>query len=145
MDSFWKQKIEKAYSNNKGENERVIKLIMGIRSSPMKKRNLDQLTKEVSLSPSQAELVAGIQLSKFRSLHGNTKLSIGAIENIVSILRILQIGLSVFDNNKDAFYRWVKSPNPALMNYIPLELMLTIMGCNLVEDELKRIDYGILA
>ncbi|MBM0105801.1 DUF2384 domain-containing protein [Steroidobacter sp. S1-65] len=47
-------------------------------------------------------------------------------------------------NSKEKARDWLKKQNPALQGEVPLELLATDAGAELVTDELTRIDYGDL-
>jgi putative toxin-antitoxin system antitoxin component (TIGR02293 family) len=62
--------------------------------------------------------------------------------HLVQITRILQRCVEVFEDLEKA-KRWLKSPNYALGNQIPLNLLDTTEGIELVRDTLTRIEYGV--
>jgi len=62
--------------------------------------------------------------------------------HLVQITRILQRCVEVFEDLETA-KRWLKSPNYALGNEIPLHLLDTTEGIELVRDTLTRIEYGV--
>jgi putative toxin-antitoxin system antitoxin component (TIGR02293 family) len=62
--------------------------------------------------------------------------------HLVQIARILQRCVEVFEGLEKA-KRWLKSPNYALGNQIPLHLLDTTEGIELVRDTLTRIEYGV--
>jgi len=61
--------------------------------------------------------------------------------HLVQITRILQRCVGVFEDLEKA-KRWLKSPNYALGNQTPLNLLDTSEGIELVRDTLTRIEYG---
>jgi len=62
--------------------------------------------------------------------------------HLVQIARILQRCVEVFEDLEKA-KRWLKSPNYALGNQLPLQLLDTTEGIELVRDTLTRIEYGV--
>jgi putative toxin-antitoxin system antitoxin component (TIGR02293 family) len=62
--------------------------------------------------------------------------------HLVQITRILQRCVEVFEDLEKA-KRWLKSPNYALGNQVPLQLLDTTEGIELVRDTLTRIEYGV--
>ena len=62
--------------------------------------------------------------------------------HLVQITKILQRCVEVFEDLEKA-KRWLKSPNYALRNQIPLNLLDTTEGIELVRDTLTRIEYGV--
>lgn len=61
--------------------------------------------------------------------------------HLMQITKILQRCVEVFEDLEKA-KRWLKSPNYALGNQIPLNLLDTTEGIELVGDTLTRIEYG---
>ncbi|MGD0843108.1 MAG: antitoxin Xre/MbcA/ParS toxin-binding domain-containing protein [Geobacteraceae bacterium] len=62
--------------------------------------------------------------------------------HLVQITKILQRCVEVFEDLEKA-KRWLKSPNCALGNQVPLNLLDTTEGIELVRDTLTRIEYGV--
>jgi putative toxin-antitoxin system antitoxin component (TIGR02293 family) len=65
-------------------------------------------------------------------------------EKIIEMAEVSHLGLEVF-GNKDKFKLWLETPNYALGNLSPLDLLKDSYGKELVIGELTRINYGILA
>lgn len=64
-------------------------------------------------------------------------------EKIIEIAEVTNLGLEVFKNN-DKFKLWLETPNYALGNLKPLELLKDSYGKEMVIGELTRIGHGIL-
>lgn len=64
-------------------------------------------------------------------------------EKIIEILEVTKVGLDVFDN-MDKLRLWFNTPNYALGNLRPIELLKDSYGKELVIGELTRINHGIL-
>ena len=56
--------------------------------------------------------------------------------------KILEFGLSVFNNENEKFERWLKGVNISLGGVTPESLLETTKGLGLVEKCLNRIEYG---
>ena len=56
---------------------------------------------------------------------------------------ILKYGLSVFNNEKDKFRRWLNSPIIALNGRKPVELFGSQAELNEIKQILDKIEYGI--
>lgn len=65
-------------------------------------------------------------------------------EKIFELAEVSQLGLQVFDS-PEQFRDWLNSPNLALANHLPKNLLQNSYGKELVMDELHRIDHGIFA
>lgn len=64
-------------------------------------------------------------------------------EKIIEMAEVTTIGLDVF-GEMDKFKLWLETPNFALGNLKPMELLKDSYGKELVISELTRINYGIL-
>lgn len=65
-------------------------------------------------------------------------------EKILEIAEVVHVGNDVF-GNPDKFNLWLETPNYALGNMKPLELLKDSYGKELVLAELVRIEHGILS
>jgi len=65
-------------------------------------------------------------------------------EKILQITLLYKKGIDVF-GDKTKFDTWLVSKNIALGNINPKELLDNAFGINLLNDELTRIEHGILA
>jgi len=65
-------------------------------------------------------------------------------EKIIELAEVTNLGLEVFGDNKK-FKLWLETPNYALGNQKPFELMKDSYGKEMVMGELTRIDQGIFA
>ena len=75
---------------------------------------------------------------------GDLKLDAALSEKLLKSFSLFEKGISVFGSAKE-FQNWLNVPSYGLGNQIPFELMDTITGINLIEEELIRIEYGDLA
>ena len=65
-------------------------------------------------------------------------------EKIIEIAEVTNVGLDVF-GDMEKFKLWLDTPNFALGNLKPKELLKDSYGKEMVISELTRINYGILA
>lgn len=65
-------------------------------------------------------------------------------EKIIEMAEVTKAGLEVFDT-MEKFSLWLNTPNFALGNVRPKELLKDSYGKELVMGELTRINYGILS
>lgn len=63
-------------------------------------------------------------------------------EKIIEMAEVTQVGLDVF-GDMEKFKLWLETPNYALGNLKPVELLKDSYGKELVISELTRINYGI--
>jgi len=74
----------------------------------------------------------------------SSKLDAPLSEKLLKSFSLFDKGISVF-GSADAFHRWLNTPSYGLGDQIPFDLMDTITGISLIEEELIRIEYGDLA
>lgn len=96
--------------------------------------SIDQLLCELKLRGSTA---------KNRQAHGKRLPDLTA-ERLVRTARTFKRALEVFENESDA-RAWLRQPLRTLGGASPLSFLDTGPGYELVEDELKRIQYGVVA
>lgn len=72
------------------------------------------------------------------------KLDAALSEKLLKSFALFDKGISVFGSAK-AFQQWLYVPSYGLGNQVPFEIMDTITGINLIEEELIRLQYGDLA
>jgi putative toxin-antitoxin system antitoxin component (TIGR02293 family) len=65
-------------------------------------------------------------------------------EKILQISFLYQRGVEIF-GDKENFDLWLQHPNIALGNIKPKDLLDNAFGITLLEEELSRIEHGILA
>ena len=72
------------------------------------------------------------------------KLDAALSEKLLKSFSLFDKGIEVFGNSHN-FHQWLNTPAYGLGNQIPFQLMDTITGITLIEEELMRIAYGDLA
>ena len=65
-------------------------------------------------------------------------------EKLLLIMLLFKKGTEVFESTSD-FLIWINSRNIALGGIKPVELLDNSFGINMVNDELLRIEHGVLA
>ena len=77
---------------------------------------------------------------------GVSKQSILALARKISLTieEIYERGTAVLGNEKE-FNTWMRTPNHALNNEVPLNLLDTSIGFNLILQVLGRIEYGVFS
>jgi len=93
------------------------------------------------ISLSMDEIASFLHVSK-RTLERNTTLSVLAGDQLLRIAEIYEKGFAVF-GEEQMFKRWMDTPNRALGNKNPKELLSTSIGRQLIYDVLCRIEYGV--
>ena len=65
-------------------------------------------------------------------------------EKLLKSFALFDKGIAIFGSAKN-FHQWLNSPAYGLGSQLPFDLMDTITGIRLIEEELIRIEYGDLA
>jgi putative toxin-antitoxin system antitoxin component (TIGR02293 family) len=71
-------------------------------------------------------------------------MDLGVSERLIDLARLFHRGMEVFDE-KEKFLLWLNRPNKSLDNQLPIELIETNMGMDLVMDELLKIEHGVFS
>jgi putative toxin-antitoxin system antitoxin component (TIGR02293 family) len=80
--------------------------------------------------------------TKYKEQH--TLLDATISEKLLKLFALYDKGVSVF-GSIDEFNKWMAEPAFGLGNQVPLNLLDTITGIEMVGEELTRIEYGDLA
>ncbi len=65
-------------------------------------------------------------------------------EKLLKSFALFDKGVEIF-GSANAFHKWLNAPAYGLGNRLPFDLMDTITGIQLIEEELIRIEFGDLA
>lgn len=79
-----------------------------------------------------------------RRMEKNERLSVIETDRVLRIKRIVEFAERVF-GEPDRAHRWLRKPCRALDGAIPLDLMETEAGGQIVYEEIGKIRYGIFA
>jgi len=63
-------------------------------------------------------------------------------EQVLHIAEVVARGMDIFED-KDKFLSWMMQPNTALSYKVPLKLLASRFGIEMVLDEIGRIEYGV--
>jgi putative toxin-antitoxin system antitoxin component (TIGR02293 family) len=122
------------------DNAITLAAIKGVKSS--------LFSEVVTLTGFSRDLVAGwLDISNKTLLNyekQSKRLNPASAELLLKIILLFEKGLKIFGERKP-FKRWLEKPAYGLGGIIPLEMMHTSGGVDLVIDELTRIEYGDLA
>lgn len=77
-----------------------------------------------------------------RRLSNHERLKIEESDGIARLLRVLAHANRVFED-EDLAEEWLRSPNPALDDEVPMDMTRTDIGAREVEGVLTRIEHGV--
>ncbi|MEQ8476023.1 antitoxin Xre/MbcA/ParS toxin-binding domain-containing protein [Fulvivirga sp.] len=101
----------------------------------------DDVVKLFGNTDYMAEVVELTQktINKYRAQ--NIKFSPIRSEIMLKLIALYQKGVSIF-GNREAFISWLSKPSYGIGGHVPLDLVKTSDGIDLITDELDRIQYG---
>ena len=117
-----------------------IKLIRG----GLKNRSIDSFIEHSSLTKKQVSRIIHISERTLQRNPPEKIIDISSSERLIELTRLFHKGIEVF-NEKDKFITWLNRPNKSLDNQMPIELIETNLGINLVIDELLKIEHGVFS
>ncbi len=86
--------------------------------------------------------VSGRSLQRYQK--SGHRFSTPESEKILKVAHVIYRGREVFGDS-DTFFRWLARPSRALSNQPPESLFDSIIGLDMVLDELGRIEHGVTA
>jgi len=106
-------------------------------------RVIGKLERLLMLSPPQsARLLAVSETSRKRLKKTPTKhLDEAASDRVIRIVSAVAEAAEILGDNEKAV-SWFKAPSLTLRGQVPLDLMISDSGAQIVRDELNRIRYG---
>lgn len=120
-----------------------IDIILKLRDHPLQLSDLIRVARKFNMDQNQMSLIAGFSLRTFKSKTKSSHLSFQTSERVLMLENLYQMGLDVFDSNESSFQDWLKSKIPALDNHVPNDLLTTLLGIDVVKEELLRIEHSI--
>jgi putative toxin-antitoxin system antitoxin component (TIGR02293 family) len=75
----------------------------------------------------------------------SVRVAVSVSDRIFRAAEIIALALEVFGMDAEAAHEWLRSEQFGLGGKVPLTMLTTGVGSQLVEDELKRIQHGFLA
>ncbi len=120
-----------------------IDIIFKLREKPLKISELIRIARKFNMDQKQMSLLAGFSLRTFKNKIKSSRLSLHVSERVLMLENLYQFGLDVFDSNETSFRNWLKSKIPALDNHVPNDLLTSLLGIDVVKEELLRIKHSI--
>jgi putative toxin-antitoxin system antitoxin component (TIGR02293 family) len=104
-----------------------------------------EVAEAFQLQPSELEAIYELSTKTLRSYSQEKKpLSAASSEKTLKIIALYNLGVEVF-GEAAAFLRWLDKPAHGLDQEVPLRLLETSGGIDLVAEELQRIAHGDLS
>lgn len=110
----------------------------------LKSKSVDSFIKHSSLTKKQVSRIIHISERTLQRNSPEKVIDISPAERLIELTRLFHKGIDVF-NEKDKFILWLNRPNKSLDNQMPIELIETSLGMDLVIDELLKIEHGVFS
>ena len=105
-------------------------------------RALDQLAQLLQVERAELAEVLGVSLRTLQRKAGeNQRLGAAASDRLARVRRILDLATDVLGEQAKGA-RWLTSKSRALGGEVPLHMLDTDMGTQLVQQELHQIEFG---
>ncbi len=108
------------------------------------KAALNHLIKYTSLSAGVMASLLPITERTIQRYSTDDCFSPAVSEQIIAIAHIVSRGEEVF-GDKHQFLAWMNSKNPVFSNKKPFELLSSRFGTDMINDELGRIEHGVIS
>ena len=123
--------------------ENRTQLVNSIRKHPLTKSGILSIARKLKLTSREVAQLMGISIRTFQRQGNNVQVSVSASELGIKLAELYEIGLNAFDGDKESFVKWLNLPIPAINNQIPIQLITTSLGIDLIIDELLRIEHSV--
>lgn len=112
--------------------------------SGLSKKSVSVLATNLGISQADLLLILNLSARTWQRYGDDKLLPQDATECALQLAVLYKHGEEVF-GNPEKFKRWMNYPNLFFRGKRPIELLDTRFGFQAIEEELIRIDYGVLA
>lgn len=110
----------------------------------LKSKSVASFIKHSSLTKKQVSKMIHVSERTLQRNPEDKLMDPSSSEKLVDLARLFYKGINVFED-KEKFITWLNRPNKALDNQLPIELIETNLGVDLVIDELLKIEHGVFS
>jgi putative toxin-antitoxin system antitoxin component (TIGR02293 family) len=108
------------------------------------KQSVLALAKKISLTIEEISNILHISERTLQRYTPTTLVKTEYTDKAIELARLYERGTGVLGSEK-AFNNWMRSPNHALDNEVPLNLLDTSIGFDLILQVLGRMEYGVFS
>lgn len=108
----------------------------------IKKSALSNLSEALNISMKRLANLLPVTERTLQRRSANSLLNSTTSQQVILIGQLITKGEEFF-GNRENFQNWLKQPNTALGGYIPLDILDTTIGVQLVMDVLGRLEHGV--
>jgi len=105
----------------------------------------EELASIADISPKTLQRYFKPAQIKKQSTRLGTRIAVSPSDRVFRAAEIMALAKEVFGEDEEAAREWLRSEQFGLGGKVPLEMLTTNLGAQLIEDELKRIQHGFLA
>lgn len=121
----------------------ILETIQKLKEHPLQLSDLMRTGRKFDMTMEQMSSIANLSLRTFQRKSKSSLLSFRLSERVLILEDLHRIGLDVFDSDEKSFQNWLKSKIPALDNHVPNDLLTSLLGIDVVKEELLRIEHSI--
>ncbi len=103
--------------------------------------SLDQIKTYTSLTDSELSTLLPISQRQLVRYPKDHKLNKEITSHLIQLIELFNKGYSLFGEEK--FQRWLRTPNKVLDGSIPMTILDTSIGIDMVADIIGRIEHGV--
>lgn len=118
--------------------------LLNLARKGISKKALLALAKQISLTIEEIANVLHISERTLQRYTPSTLIKTEYTDRAIELAKLYERGIEVL-GSQQAFNGWLRHPNYALRNQIPLNLLDTSIGFTMVLDVLGRIEHGVFS
>lgn len=118
--------------------------LLNLARTGVTKRGLVSLAKQLMLTLQEIADILHISERTLQRYTPATLVKTEHADRAIELAKLYERGIEVL-GSQEAFNRWLRQPNYALNNQVPLHLLDTTIGFRLVLQVLGRIEYGVFS
>jgi putative toxin-antitoxin system antitoxin component (TIGR02293 family) len=118
--------------------------LVNLARTGISKKSILALAKKISLTLEEISNVLHISERTLQRYTPSTLVKIEYADKAIELARLYERGAAVLGSENE-FNVWMRTPNHALNNEIPLNLLDTSIGFDLILQVLGRIEYGVFS
>ena len=119
-----------------------IEVIETLWRRPLTKSVLVRVGMRFGLSVKQLARIYGVTPRTHKMISSRSVLSDSASAHVVQLAKLYYTGVKIFGSH-ESFISWINRETFALENIRPIDLLTSILGIELVRDEMSRMKHGI--
>lgn len=108
----------------------------------IKKQSMLHVADILNISVEKMSNLVGVSHRNFQRKKNHDTLNVPVSEQTIEIAQVIAKGVAVF-GSQDRFLGWLNSPIVALGNKMPMDLLDTTFGIQILVRILGRIEYGV--